>query len=117
MRNLRSDWPDHVWGADITYIRLRHGWLYLVAVLDWFSRCVLAWELDQTLEMPFVLTAVDRALRQSTPTIRDSDQGSHFTSSQYLVRLQAKAVQISRSAWTAKAVLWTTSSRSACGGR
>ena len=55
LRNLSSGWPDHIWGIDITYIRLPHGWLYLVAVLDWFSRYVLAWELDQTLEMPFVL--------------------------------------------------------------
>ena len=49
LRNLSSGWPDHIWGIDITYIRLPHGWLYLVAVLDWFSRYVLSWELDQTL--------------------------------------------------------------------
>ena len=66
-----------------------------MAVLDWFSRYVLAWELDQTLEMPFVLAAVDRALPRGTPTICNSDQGSHFTSIQYLEHLQAKAVQIS----------------------
>ncbi len=83
LRNLSSGWPDHIWGIDITYIRLPHGWLYLVAVLDWFSRYVLTWELDQTLEMLFVLTAVDRALVRSTPTIWNSDQGSHFTSSQF----------------------------------
>ena len=95
LRNLTSGWPDHIWGIDIMYIRLPHGWLYLVAVLDWFSRYVLAWELDQTLEMPFVLAAVDRALMRSTPTILNSDQGSHFTSHLYLERLQAKSVQIS----------------------
>ena len=95
LRNLSSGWPDHIWGIDITYIRLPHGWLYLVAVLDWFSRYVLAWELDQTLEMPFVLAAVDRALSGSTPTILNSDQGSHFTSRPYLERLQASGVQIS----------------------
>lgn len=95
LRDLRSGWPNHIWGIDITYIRLARGWLYLVAVLDWFSRYVLAWELDQTLEMPFVLSAVDRALSRATPSICNSDQGSHFTSSQYLERLQAKAVQIS----------------------
>lgn len=95
LRNVTSGWPDHIWGIDITYIRLPHGWLYLVAVLDWFSRYVLAWELDQTLEMPFVLAAVDRAFLQSTPCICNSDQGSHFTSLPYLERLQAKAVQIS----------------------
>ena len=66
-----------------------------MAVLDWFSRYVLAWELDQTLEMPFVLSAIDRALLQAVPSICNSDQGSHFTSPQYLERLRAKEVQIS----------------------
>jgi putative transposase len=74
---------------------LRGGWLYLVAVLDWYSRYVVSWELDQTLEMPFVLQAVERALAVATPTIWNSDQGSHFTSPQYLDRLQAAGVQIS----------------------
>lgn len=95
LRDLRSSWPNHVWGIDITYIRLASDWLYLGAVLDWFSRYVLAWELDQTLEMPFVLSAVDRALSRGTPSICNSDQGSHFTSSQYLERLQARAIRIS----------------------
>ncbi len=80
---------------DITYIRLQQGWLYLVAVLDWGSRFILSWALDQTLAMPFVLDAVDRALSQATPTIWNSDQGSHFTSPLYLQRLQAAGVQIS----------------------
>ena len=95
LRNLRSGWPNHVWGIDITYIRLEKGWVYLVAVLDWFSRYVLAWELDQTLEMPFVLSTIDRALLMATPDICNSDQGSHFTSPQYLERLLAKEVRIS----------------------
>ena len=73
LRNLSSGWPDHIWGIDITCIRLPHGWLCLVAILDWFSRYVLAWELDQTLEMPFVLAAVDRAPVQSSPMILNSD--------------------------------------------
>ena len=58
LRGLKLTGPNHVWGIDITYIRLRAGWLYLVAVLDWYSRYVLSWELDQTLEMPFVVSAV-----------------------------------------------------------
>jgi len=95
LRDLRSGWPNHIWGIDIIYIRLAGGWMYLVAVLDWFSRYVLAWELDQTLEMPFALSAVDRALSRAKPVICNSDQGSHFTSLQYLERLQAKSVQIS----------------------
>jgi putative transposase len=95
LRNLTAARPNHVWGIDITYIRLQGGWLYLVAVLDWYSRYVVSWELDQTLEMPFVLDTVDRALAQATPLIWNSDQGSHFTSPQYLDRLQQAQVQIS----------------------
>jgi putative transposase len=95
LRHVTSAWPNHVWGIDITYIRLETGWLYLVAVLDWYSRYVLSWELDQTLELPFVLEAAQRALAQATPQIWNSDQGSHFTSPQYLTLLQDAAVQIS----------------------
>jgi putative transposase len=69
--------------------------LYLVAVLDWYSRYVVSWELDQTLEMPFVLDTVERALARATPTIWNSDQGSHFTSPQYIDRLKQAQVQIS----------------------
>jgi len=95
LRNLMVTRPNQVWGIDITYIRLRGGWLYLVAVLDWYSRYVVSWELDQTLEMPFVLDAVERALGQATPAIWNSDQGSHFTSPQYIDRLKQADVQIS----------------------
>lgn len=95
LRNLTAARPNHIWGIDITYIRLSGGWLYLVAVLDWYSRYVVSWELDQTLEMPFVLDTVERALTQATPTIWNSDQGSHFTSAQYIDRLQQAQVQIS----------------------
>jgi len=82
LRDVTIERPNHVWGIDLTYIRLHSSWMYLVAVLDWYSRYVLSWELDQTLEMPFVLNAVDRALAQAKPQIWNSDQGSHFTSPQ-----------------------------------
>lgn len=95
LRNVAASYPNNVWGIDITYIRLHGGWMYLVAVIDWFSRFVVAWQVDQTLELPFVLNAVDRALAQATPMIWNSDQGSHFTSPQYLERLLAAGVQIS----------------------
>jgi putative transposase len=95
LRHVTASYPNHVWGIDITYIKMRAGWMYLVAVLDWFSRYVVSWELDQTLALPFVLTAVERALAQAKPTIWNSDQGSHFTSPQYLDRLRAAEVQIS----------------------
>ncbi len=95
LRHITSHSPNHVWGGDITSIRLRSGWMYLVAILDWFSRYIVAWELDDTLELPFVLTAVDRALERARPVIWNSDQGSHFTSPQYTTRLKAANVQIS----------------------
>ena len=95
LRNVTAAHPNHVWGMDITYIRLAHGWLYLTAVLDWYSRYVISWALSQTLEMDFVLTAVDNALLQAKPEIWNSDQGSHFTSPKYLERLQREAIQIS----------------------
>ena len=86
---------NQVWGIDITYIRLTKGWMYLVAIMDWYSRYVISWELDQTLEIPFVLEAVRRALQVATPLIMNSDQGSHFTSPQYLDILKAANVRIS----------------------
>lgn len=95
LRDFTPKQPNDAWGIDLTYIRLRAGWMYLVAVLDLYSRFVVSWELDQTLEMPFVLSAVDGALRQAKPQIWNSDQGSHFTSPQYLQRLTDANVQIS----------------------
>jgi putative transposase len=95
LRNVTITRPNQVWGIDITYIRLQSAWLYLVAILDWFSRYVISWELDQTLELPFVLSAVERALAHATPEIWNSDQGSHFTSPQYTDLLFAANVQIS----------------------
>ena len=95
LRNLTIRAPNHVWGIDITYIRLLKGWMYLVAVLDWYSRYVISWELDHTLEMPFVLTAVERALSMARPLIWNSDQGCHFTSPHYLHLLQDAHIQIS----------------------
>ena len=95
LRNLTIGAPNQVWGIDITYIRMLKGWMYLVAVLDWYSRYVISWELDQTLEMPFVIEACQRALSVARPTIWNSDQGSHFTSPQYLQLLQEAQVKIS----------------------
>jgi putative transposase len=95
LRHVIADRPNHVWGIDITYIRMPHGWLYLTAVLDWYSRYVVSWALSQTLELEFVLVAVDNALLQAVPEIWNSDQGSHFTSPRYLERLQNKNVKIS----------------------
>jgi putative transposase len=95
LRGLTSGYPNQVWGIDVTYIPLQTSWLYLVVVPDWFSRYVVSWELDDTLQLPFVLSAVKRALAQATPQIWNSAQGSHFTSPQYRELLLAAGVQIS----------------------
>jgi putative transposase len=80
LRGLKIERPNQVWGVDITYIRLRSGWLYLFAVLDWYSRFVVSWTLDLTLVIGFVLEAMRAALATAIPVICNSDQGSHFTS-------------------------------------
>lgn len=95
LRGVTSGYPNHVWGIDITYIRLTTSWMYLVAVLDWYSRYVVAWELEQSLELGFVLEAMGRALSSSAPAICNSDQGSHFTSPGYLNLLESTGVRIS----------------------
>ena len=94
LRGLKIIRPNQVWGIDITYIRLLSGWMYLVAIIDLYSRFVISWELDQSLELPFVLLAVDRALEKAHPEIWNSDQGSHFTSPQYTQRLLDAHVSI-----------------------
>jgi putative transposase len=86
---------NQVWGIDITYIRLIGSWMYLVAILDWHSRFVVSWELSDTLEMAFVLSAVSRAFRGSVPEIFNSDQGSHFTSPVYIEMLKEAGTEIS----------------------
>jgi len=95
LRDVKVNRPDQVRGIDITYIKLQKSWMYLVAVIDWFSRFIVSWELDQTLEMPFVLDAVNRAFSHSRPIIFNSDQGSHFTSTKYIELLREKNVLIS----------------------
>jgi putative transposase len=95
LRSVTAAYPDHVWGIDITYIRMATGWMYLVAVLDWYSRFIVSWALDQSLQQAFVTTAVQEALSTATPVICNSDQGSHFTSPQYTRLLEAAGVQIS----------------------
>jgi len=95
LRGLKIERLNQVWGIDITYIRLLSGWIYLVAILDWFSRYVICWELDQSMEIAFVLRAVDRALEKAQPEIFNSDQGSQFTSPQYIDRLKSADVRIS----------------------
>jgi len=95
LTNLTLTSPNQVWGTDITYIRLAKGFCYLVALLDWFSRYVVAWELSSTLQINFCLENLQRALVEATPEIHNSDQGSHFTSPQYTALLLDKNISIS----------------------
>ena len=96
LKGLTVDHPDQVWCIDITYVGLRTGWGYLVAIMDWFSRYVLSWELSNTLEAGFCVSALDRALhRRRCLEIFNSDQGSQFTSEEFVGALQQAKIQIS----------------------
>jgi putative transposase len=95
LAHVTANVPNHIWGVAITYIRLRAGWMYLVAILDWYSRYIVSWELDQTMQIAFVIEAMQRALERATPQICNSDQGSQFTSPQYTHLLLSHAVRIS----------------------
>ncbi|MFW6114077.1 MAG: IS3 family transposase [Actinomycetota bacterium] len=95
LRKRRIVQPNEVWAADITYIPMPRGWLYLVAIMDWYSRYVLAWELSITLEVAFCLEALESALMRAVPEISNTDQGSQFTSTAFTERLKAEGVRIS----------------------
>ena len=95
LRNLAIERPNQVWGTDITYIRLKEGFLYLVAFMDWFSRYVLSWELSDTLETEFVLKALRSSLTIAVPEIVNSDQGPQYTSLDYTGLLKEKKIRIS----------------------
>lgn len=87
--------PNQVWGTDITYIRLAKGFCYLTALIDWYSRYVVSWELSQTMEKEFCLTALRSALTHAIPDIHNSDQGSQYTSHEYTKILEANQIAIS----------------------
>jgi putative transposase len=95
LRDVKVERVNQVWSADITYIRLTQGWMYLVAIIDWFSRYVLAWEVSITLDTDFCLVALERALKFGTPTVFNTDQGVQFTSGAFTGRLTAANIAIS----------------------
>jgi putative transposase len=96
LRGMTITEPNHVWAADITYIPMERGFLYLVAVIDWASRAVLAWRLSNTMDASFCIAALDEALaRYGKPRIFNTDQGSQFTSEAFTGRLIAAGVAIS----------------------
>jgi putative transposase len=95
LRGLTIDRPNQVWCSDITYVPLRCGFLYLVAVMDWYSRHVLAWQLSNTLDATFCVEAVEAALVQGRPEIFNTDQGAQFTSEAFTSVLVRNCVAIS----------------------
>ena len=95
LRGVKIQRPDFVWSSDITYIRIERGFVYLAAVIDWFSRYVLSWKLSNTLEPEFCVEALNEALDLSQPVIFNTDQGSQFTSSQFLKPLKDREIKIS----------------------
>jgi putative transposase len=95
LRGVAISQPDFVWSTDITYVPLAHGFVYLVAIMDWYSRYVLAWELSNTLDTAFCLSALDHALTHGRPAIFNTDQGAQFTSQAYVGRLEAAGIRIS----------------------
>jgi putative transposase len=95
LRNVEITHPDQVWSTDITYIPLRGGFVYLTAVIDWYSRYVLSWQLSNRLEGSFCLEALDAALAHTQPKIFNTDQGTQFTSETFTNRLLDRAVAVS----------------------
>lgn len=95
LRNIVITHPNHVWGTDITYLRLEDGWAYLVAILDWYSRYIVAWNVSLTLESDFCIAALKAALKENIPEIFNSDQGTQFTDNDFTKTLAAGNIKIS----------------------
>lgn len=95
LRHVTIARVDQVWSTDITYIPLPKGFMYLTAVIDWYSRYVLSWRLSNTLDVTFCLEALEEALRQGCPEVFNSDQGVQFTSASYTSRLEAAGARVS----------------------
>lgn len=95
LRGVAIRRPNQVWSADITYVPLRRGFAYLVAVMDWYSRYVVSWELSVTLEAAFCCEALERALRRGRPEVFNTDQGGQFTSREFTGLLEGAGVSIS----------------------
>jgi putative transposase len=95
LRGVKIERVNQVWATDITYIPMRRGFLYLVAIMDWYSRYVLSWELSQTLEKYFCMSALERAFSHGQPEIFNSDQGPQFTSPSFLQPLLDRGIAIS----------------------
>jgi len=95
LKDVTVDRPDQAWATDITYVRLAHGFVYLTAILDWYSRYVLSWELSTTLDTGFCLEALGRALGRAKPEIFNTDQGAQFTSVDFTRCLLDEGIRVS----------------------
>lgn len=95
LRNLEIGEVNQVWCSDVTYLPMRQGFQYLVVVMDWYSRYVLSWELSNTLESGFCVSALEAALRRGSPEIFNTDQGAQFTSEAFTQKLLAAGIRIS----------------------
>ena len=95
LKGVKIEKPDFVWSSDITYIRVGRGFVYLTAIIDWFSRYVLSWRLSNTLEPAFCVDALNEALALSKPEIFNTDQGSQYTSKDFITPLKDNGIKIS----------------------
>jgi putative transposase len=95
LRNVVISHPDQVWSTDITYVPMRSGFVYLTAVMDWYSRYVLSWKLSNRLEGTFCLEALDEAMKHGQPEVFNTDQGSQFTAAAFVNRLLDRSVAVS----------------------
>ena len=93
LRNAVIDRPNQAWSIDITYIPIKHGFLYLTAIIDWYSRCIVGWEIDDTLDTRMVINALKKAFKVSKPLILNSDQGCQFTSTEYIAFLKENHIR------------------------
>jgi len=95
LRGMKITHPNQVWAADITYIPMQKGFMYLVVILDWYSRYILAWRLSNSLESDFCLEALIEALKKGKPEIFNTDQGSQFTSGDFIAMLESEGIRVS----------------------
>lgn len=93
LKNVDIVRPNQAWSIDITYIKLKHGFLYLTAIIDWYSRCIVGWDLDDTLDTRSVIAACKKAFKTAKPEIFNSDQGCQFTSAEYKQLLKEEGIR------------------------
>ena len=95
LKGVNISYPNQVWGTDITYIRMRKGFMYVVAIMDWYSRYIVSWVLSNTLSVDFCLESLDMAFKIAKPEINNTDQGSQFTAEEYVEKVKSANVKVS----------------------